>query len=113
MIPIRRVLRIADQVLAGDPSGTVEIGYDAFLGVSLTGSGTTLAGVLDGGAAAIAGLGAGDTITSLGGTDVSTYLQLQKAVAAHDPGDSVVVTWTDATGSSHSATVTLGRAPVA
>jgi S1-C subfamily serine protease len=113
VIPIKRVLRIADQVLADDASGTVEIGYDAFLGVSLTGSGTTLAGVLGGGAAENAGLDAGDTITSLGGADVSTYRQLQKAVAAHDPGDSVVVTWTDPSGSSHSATVTLGRAPVA
>jgi S1-C subfamily serine protease len=35
VIPIKRVLRIADQVLAGDASGTVEIGYDAFLGVAM------------------------------------------------------------------------------
>ena len=68
VIPIRRVLRVADQVLAGDASGTVEIGYDAFLGVSM-GSGLTLVGVVDGSAAADAGLGAGDTVTSLGGTD--------------------------------------------
>jgi S1-C subfamily serine protease len=50
VIPIRRVLRIADRVLAGDASGTVEIGYDAFLGVSM-GSGLTLVGVVDGSAA--------------------------------------------------------------
>ena len=72
MIPIRRVLRIADAVLAGDASGTVEIGYDAFLGVSMGASGLTLAGVVDGSAAAEAGLGAGDTVTSLGGTAVSS-----------------------------------------
>ena len=113
VIPIKRVLRIADQVLAGDASGTVEIGYDAFLGVSMGTSALTLVGVVDGSAAAQAGLGAGDTVTSLGGTDVATQTQLRRAVATHAPGDSVVVTWTDSFGSSHSATVTLGRAPIA
>ena len=44
---------------------------------------------------------------------MTTYSQLQKAVAAHDPGDRVRVTWTDAAGAAHAATVTLGRAPVA
>jgi hypothetical protein len=44
---------------------------------------------------------------------LATYRQLQRAVTAHDPGDSVVVTWTDPSDSSHSATVALGRAPVA
>jgi S1-C subfamily serine protease len=111
VIPIRRVLRIADQVLADDTSGTVETGYDAFLGVSM-GAGLTLAGVVDGSAAADAGLGAGDTVTSLDGTTVSTQTQLRRAVAAHAPGDTVTVTWTDPSGTSHSASVTLGRAPV-
>ncbi len=113
VIPIKRVLRIAARVVAGEETASIVLGYDAFLGVSLTGSGTTLAGVLDGGAAEDAGLGAGDTITSVGGTAVSTYAELQQAVASHDPGDSVPVTWTDPSGASHSATVTLGRAPVA
>ena len=111
VIPIRRVERIADQVLAGDASGTVEIGYDAFLGVSM-GDGLTLVGVVDGSAADRAGLGAGDTVTSLGGTEVWTQTQLRRAVAAHDPGDRVTVTWTDLSGTSHPASVTLGRAPV-
>ena len=112
VIPIRRVLRTADQVLAGDASGTVEIGYDAFLGVSMGGSGLTLVGVVDGSAAAEAGLGAGDTVTSLGGTAVSTQTQLRRAVAAHAPGDTITVTWTDASDTPHTASATLGRAPV-
>jgi S1-C subfamily serine protease len=111
VISIKRVLRVADRVLAGDESGTVEIGYEAFLGVSM-GDGLTLAGVVDGSAAAGAGLGAGDTVTSLGGTQVSTQTQLRRAVAAHAPGDRVSVTWSNPSGTSHSATVTLGRAPV-
>ena len=113
VIPVKRVLRIAARVVAGEDTASITLGYDAFLGVSLSGSGTTLAGVLDGGAAADAGLGAGDTVTSIGGASVTTYTQLQRAVASYEPGDRVRVTWTDASGSSHSATVTLGRAPVA
>ena len=113
VIPIARVLRVADHVLAGDASGSVTLGYDAFLGVSMGASGLTLAGVVDGSAAAAVGLTAGDTITSLGGVRVSTPVQLRRAVAAHDPGDPVTVTWTDASGTSHSASATLGRAPLA
>lgn len=113
VIPIKRVLRIAARVVAGQDTASITLGYDAFLGVSLTGSGTTLAGVLDGGAAQAVGLGAGDSITSVGGTSVTTYAQLQRAVASHEPGDRVRVTWTSPSGATHSATLTLGRAPVA
>jgi S1-C subfamily serine protease len=44
---------------------------------------------------------------------VSTSAALRQAVAAHSPGDQVTVTWTDTTGSSHTATVTLAQGPVA
>ncbi len=37
--------------------------------------------------------------------DVTTVL------ATHDPGDRVVVAWTDASGTHHTATVTLGSGP--
>lgn len=114
VIPVKRVVRIADAIVAGDSTvGAIRLGYGAFLGVSLSGTGTTLAAVLDGGAAADAGLGAGDTITSVGGTPVTTYTQLRKAVARYAAGDRVRVTWTDSSGTSHAASVTLGQAPVA
>jgi S1-C subfamily serine protease len=114
VIPIKRVLRIADAIVDGDSTvGAIELGYAAFLGVSLAGTGTTLAGVLEGGAAANAGLAAGDTITSVGGSSVTTYAQLKRAVAGYAPGDRVRVTWSDASGATRSAAVTLGRAPVA
>ena len=57
VIPIKRVLRIAAHVVAGEETASITLGYDAFLGVSLAGTGTALAGVVDGGAAADAGLG--------------------------------------------------------
>jgi hypothetical protein len=32
-------------------------------------------------------------------------------MAAHKPGDKVALTWTDASGASHTATVTLVQGP--
>lgn len=114
-IPVARVLRIADAIIAGETIGDVVLGYDAFLGVELTGTSTspTLAGVIDDTAAATAGLAAGDTVTSVAGTEVSTAEQLSSAIATHDVGETVALTWTDAAGADHQAEVTLGAAPIA
>jgi S1-C subfamily serine protease len=114
-IPIGSVLDIASSILAGDTSGDLELGYDAALGVQLfTTNGTpVVAGVVDGGAAADAGISAGSTITSFGAAAVSSTDDLTAAIARHDAGDRVRVGWTDESGEAHTATVTLGRAPVA
>ena len=65
------------------------------------------------GAAERAGIAVGDTITAVDGTAVRTAEELRAAIAAHDAGDRVTLTWTAASGSgSESATVTLGEAPV-
>ena len=42
---------------------------------------------------------------------VASSADLTTALADHDPGDRVPVTWTDASGSTHTATVTLGSGP--
>lgn len=115
-IPVRRVLRIADAVLAGRESDTVAVGYDAFLGVQLAtanGSTATLAGTLEGGAAAEAGLAAGDTMTSVDGTSTPTAAVLRRVIASHEAGETVRVTWTNRDGGTTSASVALGRAPIA
>jgi S1-C subfamily serine protease len=114
-IPIERVLEVAGDIVAGQESGTVSVGYDAFLGVELApGSGAaTLAGVLETGAAEAAGLAAGDTVTAVGGTDTPSADALSEAIATHEAGETVSIDWTDAQGASHTADVTLGRAPVA
>ena len=75
----------------------------------------TLAGVTKGSPAAAAGLAAGDTIASIGGTKLADWPALLTAVAKNKPGDSVVVAYTRA-GSPHETTVVLashkqGRAP--
>ena len=116
VIPIRRVLKVVDKVLAGDDTGSVTLGYSAFLGIGTVDHGAgaaTVGNTVADGPASAAGIVAGDTVTSLGGVRVSTPVQLRRAVAAHDPGDPVTVTWTDASGTSHSASATLGRAPLA
>ena len=114
-IPIGSVLDIATSVLAGDTSGDLELGYDPALGVQLftTDGSPVVAGVLDGGAAAAAGITSGSTITSFGGAKVTSTDDLTTAIAHHEAGDRVRVGWTDEGGQSHLAPVTLGRAPVA
>lgn len=119
-IPIEDALAIAAGIEAGQASSTVTIGYPAFLGVEVasdlagaTGTGAAIAGVVDGGPAAAAGLSAGDTITALGGTVVSSAQALTSALAAHRPGQTVTVTWTDGDGISHTADLTLTEGPVA
>ena len=42
---------------------------------------------------------------------VASSADLTTALAAHDPGDRVCVAWTDASGTHHTATVTLGSGP--
>jgi S1-C subfamily serine protease len=114
VIPLARVLRVAEKIEAGTETKAITIGYPAFLGVELgQGSGATIAGVVADSPAESLGLAAGDTVTSIGGTSVSTATALSTAVAAHEPGDTVTVTWTDSSGTSHSGSATLVEGPVA
>jgi len=78
-----------------------------------TSSGALVAGVLDGTPAAGAGLTAGSTLTALDGAAITSADDLTAALAAHDPGDAVTVTWTDASGQERSADVVLVEGPAA
>ncbi|NNM46459.1 S1C family serine protease [Knoellia koreensis] len=127
-IPIDHALDIASQILAGADNATISQGVPAFLGVqtsaygqwggwapqqSAYAAGVTIAGVVTDSAADRAGLTSGDTITAVGGTEVASADELTAALAQRQPGDKVAITWTDATGTSHTATVTLGEGPAA
>ena len=118
-IPINTALSIASEIEAGHASSTVHIGATAFLGLEIAGSdqqgssGATLAGVAAGTPAASAGLGQGDVITSVGGQSVSSSNDIQKVLVGHHPGDKISIGWTDPTGQSHTATVTLASGPSA
>ncbi|MEO6501296.1 MAG: trypsin-like peptidase domain-containing protein, partial [Jatrophihabitantaceae bacterium] len=118
-IPIDKALGIADQIESGQESSTVHLGYPAFLGVQLSPSGSTdsagqgapIAGVVDDSAAAKAGLEAGDTITAVDGTAITSASGLSSVLDAHKPGDQVRLSYTDPAGQSHSVSVTLGAGP--
>lgn len=116
-IPIDSALSIARQIVDGRASSTIVIGLPAFLGVELAsqqpGSGVLISGVITGSAAAGTGLAAGDTITAVDGTAVTTTDSLSALIRAHAIGDRVTVTFTDATGASQQVTVTLGAGPAA
>jgi S1-C subfamily serine protease len=134
-IPIDSALTIAKQIESGNGSSTVHIGDTAFLGIETTGSssgsgsdgfggfggdgssgsgaGVTIAGALSGSPAADAGLAEGDTITSVGGQSVSSATDIQQVLVKYHPGDKIPVEWTDQSGQSHSATVTLTSGPAA
>ncbi|NEE03559.1 S1C family serine protease [Phytoactinopolyspora halotolerans] len=114
-VPIDDAMEIVDTILDGAETDTVTIGYPAFLGVQLTssGNGSIVAGVIAGTPAADAGLRAGDTITAVDGTTVTTGEEMRQALDAYQPGDAVTITWTDAAGQTHTATVALAQGPAA
>ena len=112
-IPINRALSIAGQIESGHETSAIHIGNRAFLGISSvdTFRGVTVGGVASGSPAAGAGLSAGDVITSVDGTAVQSAEGLSSAIQSHRPGDRVTVNWTDTSGTSHSATVSLATGP--
>jgi S1-C subfamily serine protease len=69
--------------------------------------------VLSGSAAGKAGVEVGDTIDSLNGQTVSSPTDLTNLLESEHPGDTVQLQWTDSSGQSHSASVTLGSGPPA
>ncbi|MFS4507525.1 S1C family serine protease [Clavibacter sp. Sh2141] len=116
-IPIDKAMGIAKQIESGVESGTVKIGYPAFLGVLLANGAGTVAGapvqgVVDGSGAAQAGLAQGDVVTSVDGKAVASASELSAAISAHEPGDRVTLGWTTAAGAQKTGTVTLTEGPV-
>ncbi len=142
-IPITQAASIASQIEAGQASSTVHLGTTAFLGVevssnsgstsgsgyggyfgggygsstggygSSTVSGATVAGVVNGSAAAQAGLAQGDVITSVAGHTIKSSTDVSSALEKSHPGDKISLGWTDQYGQSHTATVQLGSGPAA
>jgi S1-C subfamily serine protease len=114
-IPINHALSIAKQIESGQASSTIHIGLPGFLGVGLsstaTGNGAVVTGVASGTPAESAGLGAGDTITAVSGTTVTSAQGLTAAMQGRHPGDKVTLSWTDTGGSSHTASITLAAGP--
>ena len=114
-IPIKTVLALADQILAGDASGAVTLGYGPALGLQLSPQGNDLlvVGVVPGSAADSAGVTPGSVLTEFDGESLDNYSELTAALSRLSPGGTATIGWVDRTGSARSATVTLGRAPLA
>jgi len=119
-IPINSALSIVQEVRSGKATSLIHLGGTPFLGVGLqtsgtsssgTAVGTTIGQVIQGTPAAKIGLVAGDIITAIGGVSVSTGNDLTTAIDQHHPGDSISVSWTDTSGASHTATITLAVGP--
>ncbi len=138
-IPVNNALSIAKQIAAGQSSSTIQIGTRGFLGVGVqdistgcdsgfgnlapgggTGgggstapasSGALVCQVYNGTPAQSAGVAAGDVITRVNGTTVSSAQSLTTAMQSKRPGNSVSLTWVDTSGQQHTATVTLTAGP--
>jgi putative serine protease PepD len=105
-IPSNTVKSIVSQLIA---TGKAE---HAYLGVSLDSTATkaTVGQVRPGTAAASAGLKAGDVITAIDGKQIGSAPELQSAIDAKRPGDTVSITYSRG-GQSHTVQVKLGTRP--
>jgi S1-C subfamily serine protease len=114
-IPISKALTVAKQIESGQSdssgnSGGSDSSGQGYLGVEVTdGSsvGATVGGTVIGSPAEAAGISAGDVITALDGHDVASASDLSQQLSGTHPGQQVTVTWTDESGNSASATLTL------
>lgn len=104
-IPSNTARSVAQQIVAGETVEHPQLGVRIQDGSS---GGVKLAAVTAGGAAAAAGLKAGDTITAIDGTTVGDADALASLIASHQPGDRVRVTYRRGSASA-TVTATLGE----
>ena len=129
-IPINTALSIANKISSGESSSKVHIGLVGFMGVNVAdasagctrggdgfggfggfsspvSSGALICEAYRGAPASQAGLAAGDVITSVNGTTVSSADDLTNLTGSSHPGGQFAVKYVDQYGTRHSATVTL------
>jgi len=106
--PIDTVKSVADTLISG---GKVEHAYLGIqVGDAANDGGAQVSCVVSGSPADKAGLKAGDVITAVGTTDITTADDLTAAVNAYKPNDQVTMT-VNRGGSSKSLSVTFGNRP--
>jgi putative serine protease PepD len=107
-IPSDAVKSVADTIISG---GKVQ---HAYLGITIatpsSGGGAQVSAVKAASPALTAGLKAGDVITAIDGTAVTTADDLTAKISAHQPGDKVTLSVTR-NGSTLKLDVTLGTRP--
>ena len=123
-IPINDAMAIVKQITAGQASATVHIGQTGFLGVQVQNASSSIDGsaaatgvpvvrAVSGSPAAGAGITQGTTITAVDGVTVSSPADLTSQLSSRHPGDRVSISWTDASGQSHTSTIVLAKGPAA
>jgi putative serine protease PepD len=107
-IPSDAVKSVADTIISG---GKVQHAYLGItIGTASSGSGAQVSAVKAASPALTAGLKAGDVITAIDGTAVTTADDLTAKISAHQPGDKVTLSVTR-NGSTLKLDVTLGTRP--
>jgi S1-C subfamily serine protease len=126
-IPINKAMAIVSEIRAGS-GPNIHIGNAALLGVavattqpgvdgrapdcrtSLATTGAWVSGV-NANPAQSAGVTVCARITGIGGSTIANQSDLHTAMEGFQVGQTVTLTWMDASAASHSASVTLGQAP--
>ena len=107
-IPSDAVKSVADTIISG---GKVQHAYLGItIGTASSGSGAQVSAVKAASPALTAGLKAGDVITAIDGTSVTSADDLTAKISAHQPGDKVTLSVTR-NGSTLKLDVTLGTRP--
>ncbi|WP_405580632.1 S1C family serine protease [Streptomyces sp. NBC_01190] len=111
-IPSDTVTRIAGQIVrtgkvTNSGRAALDVTVRGVVGPGFQAAGVAIVSTAKNGAAAKAGLKAGDIITKAGRTKITTVQSLTEALAGMDPGQRITVDYTR-DGDPHSVRVTLG-----
>ena len=112
-IPIKQALLYARSIMKGKSSAAIHVGPTAFLGVVLkdVSGGTQIQQILPNLPAEAAGLAVGDVITSIGGTTISSMVDMRKALLRLAVGTAVSIGWNDTSGTAQTGTITPASGP--
>ncbi|KMY22820.1 hypothetical protein ACU19_08020 [Actinobaculum suis] len=114
-IPIGDVTKVVEQIRAGDESGTVQIGRNAALGVTIVGTqnGAAVQSVTAGSGAEAAGIERGDVITAVDGKQLTNASDVAKYIRGKKVGDTIEVSLIRGnTNKQETVQVTLTDSPV-
>lgn len=107
-IPINQAKRVADEIIATGKSSRPFLGIN--FDTSYTGVGARILRVVEGEAAAKAGIPAGATIREIDGKKINDLITAIVRIRAYSPGDTVKITVDMPSGGLKTFTVVLGKA---
>jgi len=112
-IPINRAYSLVKLMRAGAESSLVHVGKTAFLGVTIASGarGLVIGTIIEGSAAANAGLQPGNIFTALEGVQVQTLDDVRRVLFTHHPGETITVDYLDSFGQAATTQLTLGDGP--